>query len=460
MSKFSFVHVEGVPKMSKSALVRLLVAIGLVLVALSAPLMAQGDVELSILLWSHFVPRHDEWFDGYAADWGEANGIGVSVDHVNIAELDPILTAEIDAGSGHSLIEMSLSPAAFFDGLHDLTDLNEEAIELYGEPVGTCKANSYLPATGTWYGYGHGYVPDPGDYNIELWTAVGFPNGPSTWAELLEGGAAIKEQFGVAMGIGMSPEIDSEFAGRAIMWSFGASVQDENENVVLNSPETIEAVNYMVELYQNAMTDEVFAWNAASNNQGLIAGDLSYILNSISAYRSLQKIDEEAAANIGFVGVLAGPKAALAASHVWQIWVIPKHVQGEELEAAKQFIRDHTANYSEATYNTELYTFPCWTPTVPELNEWLENDPYGSVPPDKLLTLLESAEAGVWLGYPGVANPAIGQVYAEWIISGMYARVALGEMTAEESVAAAAERVEEIFAEWRARGLVGGGDDM
>ncbi len=37
------------------------------------------------------------------------------------------------------------------------------------------------------------------------------------------------------------------------------------------------------------MTDEVFAWKAASNNQGLIAGNLSYIVNSISAWRTAQE---------------------------------------------------------------------------------------------------------------------------------------------------------------------------
>ena len=36
--------------------------------------------------------------------------------------------------------------------------------------------------------------------------------------------------------------------------------------------------------------------------------------------------------------------------------------------------------------------------------------------------------------------------------------VARGEMTAEESVAEAHERIEEIFNEWRAKGLVGGGE--
>ncbi len=58
-------------------------------------------------------------------------------------------------------------------------------------------------------------------------------------------------------------------AARAIIWSFGGSVQDERENVVFNSPQTIEAVDFMSRLFKATMTDEVFAWNAASNNQGL-----------------------------------------------------------------------------------------------------------------------------------------------------------------------------------------------
>jgi multiple sugar transport system substrate-binding protein len=444
---------------------RIVLVVGILLTLLSVPgVFAQDEgfpdgTELTILQWSHFVPRYDEWFDQYAVDWGEANNVDVTVDHVNIAELNPIVAAEIDAGEGHSLVEFSFSPAAFIDGLHDLTDINMEAQELYGDPVETCSANAYLPATDSWYAYAHGYVPDPGDYIVSLWSEVGFPDGPATWDDLLEGGTAIREQFGVPMGIGMSPEIDSEFAGRAILWSFGGSVQDENENVVLNSPEAVAAVEYMVELYNNTMTDEVFAWNAASNNQGLIAGDLSYILNSISAYRSQQKIDAEAANDIGFVPALEGPGGAFAASHLWQIYGIPSYVEGDNLDAAKKFIMDHTAVYSDVTYNSELYNFPCFPPTVPELEDWLQDDPFDSVPADKLTVLGGASEWGVWLGYPGVANPAIGQVYGENIISNMYARVALGEMTAEESVAAAAERAEEIFDFWRERGYVGGGEE-
>ena len=418
---------------------------------------AEGT-EISLLQWSHFVPRYDEWFDAYAADWGEANGVGVTVDHVNFTELFSTLAAEIDAGEGHTIVEVLFSPAAFMEGLHDLRDINEAAAAAHGERAATCQAASYLPVSDTYYAYAHGYVPDPGDYDIQLWTDAGYPNGPATYDDLLAGGRAIFEATGIPVGIGMSPELDSRMANRAAIWSYGGSVQDEDENVVLNSPETIAAVKYLAQLQNEAMTDEVFGWTAASNNQALIAGEVSYILNSNSAYRSLQKIDEAAAANIGFTPALAGPAGAYASSHVWQIYVIPNYVEGDELAAAKQFILDHTENYSDATYYSELYNFPCHRSTVAELDGWLEEDPWGSQPPNKFEVLKTVNDWSVHLGFPGVTNPAVSQVFAESIIPNMVAKVALGEQSAEDAVAEAHERVEEIFNEWRAKGLVGGGD--
>ena len=64
----------------------------------------------------------------------------------------------------------------------------------------------------------------------------------------------------------------------------------------------------------------------------------------------------------------------------------------------------------------------------------------------------------VYIGYPGTANPAVMQVFAENIVVNMVASVALGEKTAEDSVAEAHARAEAIFADWRAKGLVAGGE--
>ena len=95
------------------------------------------------------------------------------------------------------------------------------------------------------------------------------------------------------LGIGLAQELDSNMAHRAILYSFDSALQDADGNIVIDQGEyferAIEAVNFMKELYEAAMTPEVFAWNAASNNQALLAGRASYILNSISAYRSAQR---------------------------------------------------------------------------------------------------------------------------------------------------------------------------
>ena len=425
------------------------------------PVMAEpfpDGTPLKILQWSHFVPQYDVWFDPFAKDWGKANNVEVTVDHIALGELPASLTAAIDAGAGPSLVEMVFAPPQFIEGLHDLTDLNMQAQQLFGEQALTSKMSSYLPATDTYYGYSPGWVPDPANYDRAMWAKVGYPNGPSTWADLLDGGKKIKDQLGVPLGLGMSPELDSRLAMRSIIWSFGGSIQDENECVVINSPETLEAVKFAAELYKSTMTEEVFGWTPASNNQGLIAGELSYILNSISAYRSLQDIDAAAADNIGLGPALIGPRGDQHASaHVWSVYVIPNYVQGAELEAAQAFLLHLTANYNQAVFNSKLYNFPAFASTVPQLDGWLTLDPFGSRPADKLLVLGTAKDWVVWLGYPGPANPAIGEVFGTNVIVTMMAEAARGEKTPEQALADAETKINAIFAKWRDKGLVGCG---
>ena len=121
------------------------------------------------------------------------------------------------------------------------------------------------------------------------------------------------------------------------------------------------------------MTDEVFSWNAASNNQGLVAGKLSYILNSISAWRTAQGANPDVANDVGFVPALRGPADARAAQHVLYNWIIPKHAANPD--AAKEFLLHYTENFASATWHSKLYDFPAWAERVPQLDGWLAKDP-------------------------------------------------------------------------------------
>lgn len=417
-----------------------------------------STAELRILQWKHFIPRYDAWFDAFAQSWGEENGVHVVVDHVDLSSLGAITTTELDAGAGHDLIEFLAPPSQLEGQVLDLTDVNLEAQRRFGPQVSVCTESSHNPSTGVWYGFCHGWVPDPGDYRQSLWRQVDRPAGPATYQELLEAGTQMKEELGIPLGIGLSREIDSNLAVREVMWSFGASVQDENEEVVINSPETVAAVEYLVQLFHQAMTDEVFYWTAASNNDGLLAGDLSYIINSISAYRTAQQKNPQVAQDIYFVPALAGSSGvALASPHVLPTYVVPRFSLNEEI--AKSFLLDLVASYRQATLNSELYTFPAWNSVVPQLYQdggWLDRDPFGSDPADKLAVLKDAETWTTNLGHPGPANAAISEVFNAFLLPEMVARVARGEMTAAESVALAETEIRPIFEKWRSQGLIGG----
>jgi multiple sugar transport system substrate-binding protein len=412
---------------------------------------------LSILMWSHFVPSHDEWFQQFVADWGDKVGVRVRVDHIDVANVPTQIASEIQAGQGHDMMQYIATLSQFEPSVLDLTDVTEEANKRYGTQLEICKASSFNPHTNKYYAYAPGWVPDPGNYRKGMWEEVGLPDGPSTWDELLEGGAEIKNTENIQVGLGMSQEIDSNMASHALLWSFGASVQDENENVVLDSPETVAAVEYMRQLYRDAMTDEVFSWNAASNNEGLIAGELSYILNSISAWRSSQEVNPRIADDTFFTPALEGPADALAAQHVMYNYIIPEHSQNPD--AAKELLLHLTDNFALATYHSKLYDFPSWPDLAPDLGDWLAADPFGAEPADKLAFLGDVETAAQWstsIGHPGPSSPAIGEVLGTYLIPNMFAQAARGT-DPETAVRNAHRECERVFARWRARDLIGGG---
>jgi ABC-type glycerol-3-phosphate transport system substrate-binding protein len=407
---------------------------------------------LNILLWSHFVPSHDTWFDKFVTDWGTKAGVTVKVDHIDQAQITTRIAAEIQAGQGHDAIQFIAPLSQFEPGALDLKDVTEEAVRRFGDQIELCRKSTFNPATGRFFAYSPGWAPDPGNYRKSLWEPAGLPNGPSTWDELLTGGTEIKSSKGVQMGLGMSQEIDSNMILRALMWSYGASIQDENSRVVVNSPETVAAVEFMTRLFKQTMTNEVFSWNAASNNQGLVAGKLSYIVNSISAWRTAQGTNPAVADDTYFVPALRGPKTALAAQHVLYNWIIPKHAANPD--AAKEFLLHYTENFAAATYASKLYDFAGFGKLAPQRPTWLGSDPFGGKPPDKLKFLTDAVDWSVNIGYPGPSNTAEGEVFNTFIIPNMFARAARGEASPQQVVTDAEAQIKPIFDKWRAQGLV------
>jgi multiple sugar transport system substrate-binding protein len=428
--------------------------------SLQFPKKFPDGTTLAITQWSHFVPKYDKWFDQYAKKWGKANNVHVTVNHINIANLGSSLSSAIAAKKGSTLYEMVSPPSSFIQGLQPLNDVNKAAQKAFGKQNSVAKHSSYLPVKDKWYGFCHGWVPDPDGYRVSLWKQAGYSHGPSTYADLLKGASKIFKEKGIPSDGGMSPEIDADYFLRSLIWSFGGAIQDKHGHVVFDSPQVLKAVQWMKKYHSNAQTPEVYAWNAASNNQVYIGGQASYVQNSISYYRSAQDSHPKIAQDTGFRPGLKGPTGDQhQTAHVYFIYVMPKYVTNKhKKQAAKKFMLDLEANYSNATYNSKLYNFPAFPKQVPQLwnkkNGWLAHDPFGSKPVDKLEVLRNAGKWTVWMGYPGYANPAVSQIYGEHLIPAMFAKVTRGKESPKQAVKQTTAQMKKIFSQWRQKGYL------
>ncbi len=402
---------------------------------------------LKIVQWSHFVPGYDKWFDGvFTKEWGAKHDTNVIVDHIAIGEINARGAAEVSAKKGHDLFMFLSPPAAYEKQVIDHREVYEEVKKNHGSPIDLAVKSTYNPKTKKFFAFSDSYVPDPGNYRQDLWSQVGFPNGPDTYNDLLVGGKKIRDKFGNPVGIGLSQELDTNMAMRALLWSFGGSEQDEHGNVVLNSKQTIEAVKYMRELYKQCETGEVFSWDPSSNNRGILAGRLSYVANAISVTRAAEKDNPEMSKQIQIRPALKGPVRRIASEHVMDCYVIWDFAENKE--GAKQFLVDLINDFEVAFKASEFYNFPSFPPTVPNIKALLANDPK-AVPSNKYAVLGDVLTWATNIGYPGFATAAIDEVFNTFVIPTMFAKAARDEMTPEAAVKAADQECRRIFAKWK-----------
>jgi multiple sugar transport system substrate-binding protein len=413
--------------------------------AIPSPARAQ-EKTLRIIQWSHFVPGYDKWFDGkFTKEWGEKNGTKVTVDHISIGEINARAAAEASAGSGHDLFMFLSPPAAYIDKVIDHAEIYQEVEKRHGKAIDLAVKSTYSTKAKKYYAFSDSYVPDPGDYRQDLFAQVGYPNGPDTWDDLRKGAKAIREKFGNPCGIGLSQELDTNMAMRALLWSFGGAEQTPDGKPAIDSKATREALKFMRALYKEAQTPEVFTWDPSANNRAILAGKVSFVLNAISVTRTAEKENPEMSAKIQIVPALKGPVRRLAAEHVMDCYVIWKFAKN--IDGAKKFLADYIDAFREAFLASEFYNFPCFPQTVPDIQTLIANDPKG-VPPDKYKVLGNVLEWATNVGYPGYATPAIDEIFNTFVIPTMFAKVARDELSVDDAVKAADKEIKRIIGKW------------
>ena len=399
---------------------------------------------LRIAQWSHFVPAYDVWFDNvYTKRWGAANDCNVIVDHINQADIPARAAAEVAAQSGHDLFWFLAPPAQYEDQVIAHNDVVQEVTKRRGRMARVAQRSTYNPRTKKYFAFSDTYAPDPVNWRRDLWGEIGMA--PTSWDNLLKAAPRLK-QMGNPIGIGMSNEIDSNMALIALMMCFGGYIQNRAQRVVLNSKGTRDALSFMRSLYRAGMSDEVFAWTAASNNQAMLAGRLSLAMNAISITRSAELSNPELASRIVLSPIPAGPRGRLGLEHVMGCYVIWKFAREKRL--AKKFLIDLEWKYTGAFENSRFYNFPSWPGAVKNMRTRLQRDP--ATPKGKYVILDRINRNFTYnVGYPGYSNAAIDEVFNKFLIPQMFAEVAQGKSTPANAARAYHREIGRIFARWR-----------
>ena len=137
--------------------------------------------------------------------------------------------------------------------------------------------------------------------------------------------------------------------------------------------------------------------------------------------------------------------------HVMGVYVIWKFAQNKR--AARKFLVDIGTQYTGHFLNSYFYNFPAFPGSVKNIPARLRrNTSYPNEVPRRYPILDRISKNWTTnVGHPGYSNAAIDEVFNKFIIPQMFARVARGDMTADEAMRAAHREMTPIFNKWRAR---------
>jgi len=383
--------------------------------ARQAPAQIKGT-SLRMLMWSHFVPAYDAWFDDFAKKWGEKNGVKVRVDHIPHLELPARYAAEFAAGAGHDLIYFvgQILTGQYYKNLIDLSDIADGLGKKYGAWMESSKSAAQVG--GRWYAVPDFYISIPVLWRKDLFESVGM-GAPNTWEDLRKAGRLLKAK-GHPTGMQFSHCNDANHNWRALMYCFGAKETDPSgQNIEIDSKEMREALKFAKALYDEGMTPEVFSWDDASDNRFLASGVASWIHDAISAFRTTEDTNPEVFKHTYCLPEAAGPAGLrwnVGEPNVWAIWKSSKNIP-----AAKEFIQGISDSQKDAMGASRGYNMPFLVGQYAKPMPGLGNDP-------KLATLQEQGKITAFFGHPGPMSPAAQEVLTTFIVPDMFTRVARG----------------------------------
>ena len=401
-----------------------------------------GGAEVSLLQWNHFIPTADPFFKQQAADWGKQTGANVTVETINANDLTPRFTAAIQGQSGPTIFQMQyLAPHSFAEGLYDLTDLANEIQPKFGKFYD--QVNTSATVEGKYRAVPYAIFGNAVVYRKDYFQQAGAKK-PETWDDFDD---AVKKLAAINKPIGQTFAQtfgDAPTFFYPLMWSYGGKeVQDDGKTIAINSKETVEAVKFAKQLWDDGLDQRAASWDDSGNNTAFLADEISATLNGASIYFVGAGLDGKTPAKPWADQMdhflLPKGRSGQVAWFLDHTHGIPTYVKGKDLDASKEFIRwfMDPAQYDQWFELQKGYT-------VGPGDRLEQNKMWDSLPA-ALQPFRSAGKIARALGYSGQPTPQTNEVFAKYVIVNMFARAAVQGMSPEDSVAQAEAEMKQIY---------------
>ncbi|KIL43395.1 hypothetical protein KP77_31010 [Jeotgalibacillus alimentarius] len=259
---------------------------------------------------------------------------------------------------------------------------------------------------------------------------------PTTWDELMTMAAELQGEAGTEFGYLMQANQYEGMVTNAIEFiaSHGGQVVDENNEVVVNSPETIAGIQTMIDIVNSDFVpSNILSFQETETNNAWVGGQAVFARNW--PYMQSTSADEEASEVAGNVGFATLPEGDAGSAATLGGWMTMINRYSENQEAAWEFVKFMTGAEGQTISAVEGGR----APTIEALYEETEVQEAATLFANEQFveTLQNAVPRPVTPIYPRISD----------IMQVQLSRALAGEITAEEAAANMQEEMEAAMAE-------------
>ena len=409
--------------------------------AQSAPWRPEAGATLQLLRWKRFIQSEEDSFMTLVAAFTKATGVEVKVLNESLDDVQPKASVAANTGQGPDMFWGLYSlPHLFPDKCVDVSDVADYLGKKYGGWVPS--AETYGKSGGKWIDIPIAYNGNVINFRQSMIEKAGFKEVPKDTAGFLELMKALKAKStpgGFALGCASG---DGNAWVHWALWSHGGNLVDKDDKVVINSPETVKALEYVKEMSNHFVTGTA-SWNDAFNNKAFLSSEISLTNNGVSIY---------AAAKAGAAKGEANMKAIMDdMDHA--LWPVGPVGKPTEFHIAYPMM---VMKYSK--FPNAAKAFMAFTMEAENYNKWLEGavaylthplNAYDANPvwkSDKKLSLVRDvAKRTLTAGGLGSVGEKAAAALADFVILDMFASVCTDRASIKDAISVAERQARRIY---------------